>query len=161
MPLHMRLPKLKGFKNPFRSEYQVVNLDRLAALFPDGGEVDIGRPGRPGAVRTGAAGQGARRRRPRGVALQVTAHAFSGSAREKITAAGGTVTELYRDDAGLVDGQLIAQRGSRLSRPGGRLAWFVRRPGSVRRSAGVRPISACRDAQEDRAFRIRSGVPDA
>src|SRR5215212_6342561 len=39
MPLHMRLPKLKGFKNKFKVEYQVVNLDRLAALFPGGGEV--------------------------------------------------------------------------------------------------------------------------
>ena len=48
MPLHMRLPKLKGFKNPFRVEYQVVNLDRLGALFPEGGEVtvDAGRQGR-------------------------------------------------------------------------------------------------------------------
>ena len=40
MPFHMRVPKLKGFRNPFRTEYQVVNLDRLTALFPDGGEVD-------------------------------------------------------------------------------------------------------------------------
>src|SRR3954462_358738 len=41
MPIHMRLPKLKGFKNPFRVEYQVVNLDRLAELFPNGGEVGV------------------------------------------------------------------------------------------------------------------------
>ena len=46
MPLHMRLPKLKGFTNPFRVEYQVVNLDRIAALYPEGGEVDRARPGR-------------------------------------------------------------------------------------------------------------------
>ena len=37
MPLHMRLPKLKGFKNQFKVEFQVVNLDRLAELFPQGG----------------------------------------------------------------------------------------------------------------------------
>ena len=41
MPLHMRLPKLKGFKNPFKTEYQVVNLDKLAALYPEGGEVTV------------------------------------------------------------------------------------------------------------------------
>ena len=48
MPLHMRLPKLKGFKNPFRTEFQVVNLDKLGALYPEGGEVTVGRPGRQG-----------------------------------------------------------------------------------------------------------------
>ena len=53
MPLHMRLPKLKGFTNPFRVEYQVVNLDKLAALFPDGGDGRPGRAGRGGAVRKG------------------------------------------------------------------------------------------------------------
>src|ERR1700759_1306343 len=52
-PLHMRLPKLKGFTNPFRTEYQVVNLDRLAALFPDGGEVDPEVLAERGAVRKG------------------------------------------------------------------------------------------------------------
>src|SRR5688500_18390423 len=41
MPLHMRTPKLRGFKNPFRTEYQVVNLDRLNALFPEGGSVGV------------------------------------------------------------------------------------------------------------------------
>ena len=93
MPLHMRLPKLKGFKNPFRVEFQVVNLDRLASLFPEGGVVgplelvDKGavRPGQPIKVLGGG---------DLAVKLQVSAHAFSGSAKEKITAAGGTATEV-------------------------------------------------------------------
>ena len=63
MPLHMRLPKLKGFKNPFRVEYQVVNLDRLGELFPEGGDVTRRRPGRQGRGPQGPAGQGARHRR--------------------------------------------------------------------------------------------------
>jgi len=93
MPLHMRLPKLRGFKNPFRVEYQVVNLDRLTALYPDGGAVDV-----DGLVAKGAV----RKDRPVkvlgtgeiNVKVQVSAHAFSASARDKITAAGGTVSEL-------------------------------------------------------------------
>jgi large subunit ribosomal protein L15 len=93
MPMHMRLPKLKGFKNPFRTEYQVVNLDRLATLFPDGGEVDPDVLAAKGAVRRGlpvkVLGSG-----DVGVALQVKAHAFSGTAAEKIAAAGGSVTRL-------------------------------------------------------------------
>src|SRR5919206_2027606 len=51
MPLHMRLPKLKGFKNRFRTEYQVVNLDRLAELFPQGGTVGVDELVEAGAVR--------------------------------------------------------------------------------------------------------------
>ncbi|WP_229867840.1 50S ribosomal protein L15, partial [Streptomyces chryseus] len=51
MPLHMRLPKLKGFKNPFRTEYQVVNLDKLAELYPQGGEVTVADLVAKGAVR--------------------------------------------------------------------------------------------------------------
>ena len=93
MPFHMRVPKLKGFKNPFRTEYQVVNLDKLAALFPDGGEVDPDVLAAKGAVRRGhlvkVLGAG-----DLGVALQVRAHAFSGSALEKIAAAGGSATKL-------------------------------------------------------------------
>src|SRR4030095_3523971 len=70
MPIHMRLPKLKGFKNHFRVEYQVVNLDRLAELFPNGGAVGpaelVGAgAGRRGARPQGPAGQGARQRRAR------------------------------------------------------------------------------------------------
>jgi large subunit ribosomal protein L15 len=93
MPLHMRLPKLKGFKNPFRTEYQVVNLDKLAALYPEGGEVTVADLVDKGAVRKNSLvkvlGQG-----EISVALQVTVDAVSGSAKEKIAAAGGTVTEL-------------------------------------------------------------------
>ena len=93
MPLHMRLPKLRGFKNPFREDYQVVNLDRLSQLFPDGGAVGVADLVAAGAVRRGRKvkilGTG-----EVSVALQVTANAFSASAKEKITAAGGSTTEL-------------------------------------------------------------------
>jgi large subunit ribosomal protein L15 len=94
MPLHRRLPKLKGFSNArFKTTYQVVNLDRLASLYPSGGEVNPENLAANGAVRPGelvkVLGQGEVT-----AALQVSAHGFSASAREKITAAGGTVTEL-------------------------------------------------------------------
>jgi large subunit ribosomal protein L15 len=93
MPLHMRLPKLRGFKNPFRVEYQVVNLGRLSQLFPEGGTVGVGDLVAAGAVRSGAPvkilGNG-----DLTVTLQVSAHAFSASAKEKIAAAGGSTTEL-------------------------------------------------------------------
>ena len=55
MPIHMRLPKLKGFKNPFKVEFQVVNLDRIGELFPDGGDVRRRGPRGQGAVRNGPA----------------------------------------------------------------------------------------------------------
>ncbi len=91
MPLHMRLPKLRGFKNPFRVEYQVVNLDRLAALYPEGGEVTVESLVAKGAVRSGAPvkvlGSG-----DVTVALQVSVQAVSATAKDKITAAGGSVT---------------------------------------------------------------------
>jgi len=91
MPIHMRLPKLKGFKNPFKVEFQVVNLDRIAELFPDGGEVNVDSLVAKGAVRDSkpvkVLGQG-----DLGVKVDVTAQAFSASAKEKIEAAGGTVT---------------------------------------------------------------------
>jgi large subunit ribosomal protein L15 len=87
----MRLPKLKGFKNPFKVEFQVVNLDRLGELFPDGGEVTVQELVNRGAVRAGhpvkVLGQG-----DISVSVRVSANAFSGSAREKIEAAGGTAT---------------------------------------------------------------------
>jgi len=93
MPLHMRLPKLKGFTSPFRVEYQVVNLDRLSALYPDGGEVTVADLADKGAVRPGrpvkVLGDG-----DAGGAFRVTAHKFSKSARDKIEAAGGSATEL-------------------------------------------------------------------
>src|SRR5436309_6825889 len=80
MPLHMRLPKLRGFKNPFRVEYQVVNLDRLAQLFPDGGDVTVADLVARGAVRDGhvvkVLGTG-----DVSVALNVTANRFSASAK--------------------------------------------------------------------------------
>jgi large subunit ribosomal protein L15 len=92
MPLHMRLPKLRGFKNPFRTTYQVVNLDRLAALYPDGGTVTAEDLAARGAVRRGQPvkilGGG-----EVSVPLDVSVHACSASAREKIVAAGGTVAE--------------------------------------------------------------------
>ena len=93
MPLHMRLPKLKGFKNPFKVEFQVVNLDRLNELFPDGGTVGVQDLVAKGAVRGGlpvkVLGQG-----DISVAVDVSAHAFSASAKEKIAAAGGSTTEI-------------------------------------------------------------------
>ncbi|GAA3492692.1 MULTISPECIES: 50S ribosomal protein L15 [Streptomyces] len=93
MPLHMRLPKLKGFKNPFRTEYQVVNLDKLAELYPEGGEVTVADLVAKGAVRNNhlvkVLGQG-----EISVALTVSVDAASASAKEKIAAAGGSVTEL-------------------------------------------------------------------
>jgi len=93
MPMHMRLPKLKGFKNPFKVEFQVVNLDKLGELFPEGGTVSPADLVAKGAVRKGqpvkVLGQG-----ELSVACQVSAQAFSGSAREKIEAAGGSVTVL-------------------------------------------------------------------
>lgn len=94
MPIHMRLPKLKGFKNPFKVEFQVVNLDRIGSLFPEGGTVGVDELVARGAVRKGrpvkVLGQGDLG----GVSVQVTAHKFSASAKEKIAAAGGTATEL-------------------------------------------------------------------
>ena len=91
MPMHMRLPKLRGFKNPFRTEYQVVNLDRLSALYPQGGDVSVEDLVAKGAVRGGqlvkVLGSG-----EISVAVNVTADAFSGSAKQKIEAAGGSAT---------------------------------------------------------------------
>jgi large subunit ribosomal protein L15 len=93
MPIHMRLPKLKGFKNPFKVEFQVVNLDRLNELFPEGGTVGVDELVAKGAVRRGhpvkVLGSG-----DISVAVDVSAHAFSASAKEKIAAAGGSTTEL-------------------------------------------------------------------
>jgi large subunit ribosomal protein L15 len=93
MPIHMRLPKLKGFRNRFKVEFQVVNVGRLGELFPDGGSVGPDELVASGAVRPGAPikvlGTG-----DLAAKVQVTAHAFSDSAREKITAAGGSVTTL-------------------------------------------------------------------
>jgi large subunit ribosomal protein L15 len=89
-PIHMRLPKLKGFRNRFKVTYQVVNLDRLAQLFPAGGTVGPAELAEAGAVRKGQPVKVLGDGDLGGVTLQVTAHAFSASAREKIAAAGGT-----------------------------------------------------------------------
>ena len=93
MPIHMRLPKLKGFRNPFKVEFQVVNLDRIGSLFPEGGAVGVAELVAKGAVRSGepvkVLGQG-----ELSVAVDVTANAFSSSAKEKIAAAGGSTTEI-------------------------------------------------------------------
>lgn len=94
MPIHMRLPKLKGFRNRFRVEYQVVNVEDLARLFPGGGAVGPDELAAAGAVRKGLPVKVLGDGDLGGVALQVSAHAFSTSARDKIAAAGGTTTDL-------------------------------------------------------------------
>ena len=94
MPIHMRLPKLKGFKNRFRVEFQVVNVARLAELFPAGGSVGVDDLVAAGAVRDGELVKILGNGDLGGVKLDITANKFSDSAREKILAAGGTVTEL-------------------------------------------------------------------
>jgi large subunit ribosomal protein L15 len=93
MPIHMRLPKLKGFKNRFRTEYEVVNVGDISRLFPEGGAIGVAELVAKGAVRKNSLvkvlGDG-----DLAVKVDVTAHKFSGSAREKITAAGGSATEV-------------------------------------------------------------------
>ena len=92
MPIHMRLPKLKGFRNAFRVEFQVVNVAKLAELFPDGGTVTVDDLVTLGAVRRDCPVKVLGDGELRGIALSVTAHAFSTSAAEKIAAAGGSTT---------------------------------------------------------------------
>src|SRR5882757_9982103 len=94
MPIHMRLPKLKGFRNRFRIAYQVVNVGDLARLFPAGGAVGPDELVAAGAVRKGSPVKVLGDGDLGGVTLQVSAQAFSGSARDKIAAAGGSSTEL-------------------------------------------------------------------
>jgi large subunit ribosomal protein L15 len=94
MPIHMRLPKLKGFRNAFRVEFQVVNVARLAELFPEGGAVGVPELVAAGAVRKGEPVKVLGNGELGAVKLDVSAHAFSDTAREKIQAAGGTVTQL-------------------------------------------------------------------
>jgi len=94
MPIHMRLPKLKGFNNKNKVVFQVVNLDRLAELFPQGGQVGPAELAEAGAVRRGQPVKVLGNGDLGGVKLQVSAHAFSGSAKEKIASAGGSTTEL-------------------------------------------------------------------
>jgi large subunit ribosomal protein L15 len=92
MPIHMRLPKLKGFNNKFKVTFQVVNLDRLAELFPKGGTVGVVELVESGAVRKGQPVKVLGTGELGGVKLQVSANAFSASAKEKIEAAGGSAT---------------------------------------------------------------------
>jgi large subunit ribosomal protein L15 len=94
MPIHMRLPKLKGFRNRFRTEYQVVNVGDLARLFPAGGTVGPDQLVAVGAVRKGLPVKVLGDGDIAGVTLQVSAQRFSGSAREKIAATGGSSIEL-------------------------------------------------------------------
>jgi large subunit ribosomal protein L15 len=93
MPIHMRLPKLRGFRNRFRTEYEIVNVGDINRLFPNGGSIGVDELVAKGAVRKNSLvkvlGDGKLT-----VKADITAHKFSGSAREKITAAGGTATEL-------------------------------------------------------------------
>ena len=93
MPIHMRLPKLKGFRNRFRTEYAVVNVGDLAKAFPQGGTVGVDELVAAGLVRKNTLvkvlGDG-----KLAVKVDVTANKFSGSAREAITAAGGSAPEL-------------------------------------------------------------------
>ena len=90
MPLHMRTPKLRGFKNPFRVEYQVVNLDALAELYPNGGDVTIADLVAKGAVRKNekvkVLGNG-----DIAVKLNIAVDKVSSSAEQKIVAAGGSI----------------------------------------------------------------------
>ncbi|HZE39930.1 MAG TPA: 50S ribosomal protein L15 [Stackebrandtia sp.] len=94
VPLHMRLPKLKGFKNRFKVYYQVVNLDKLAELFPKGGSVGPAELVRAGAVRKGQLVKVLGSGDLAGVKLEISAHAFSRNAKDEILAAGGTATVL-------------------------------------------------------------------
>ncbi|GAB2657739.1 50S ribosomal protein L15 [Saccharopolyspora gloriosae] len=94
MPIQMRLPKLRGFKNRNRVEYQGVNLGRLAAAFPNGGTVGIDELISAGLANKGELVKVLGGGELEGVKLDVTAHAFTGSAQEKITAAGGSATKL-------------------------------------------------------------------
>lgn len=91
MPLHMQMPKFRGFKNPFRTEYQVVNLKRIQELFPEGGEVTVEALVAKGAVRKNelvkVLGDG-----DITVKVNVVVDKASASAISKIEAAGGSVT---------------------------------------------------------------------
>ncbi|HEV8558043.1 MAG TPA: 50S ribosomal protein L15 [Actinophytocola sp.] len=94
MPIHMRLPKLRGFKNRFRTEYQPVNVGDIARIFPEGGTVGVDELVAGGLVRKNKLVKVLGNGDLEGIKLDVTAHAFSKSATEKIAAAGGTTTTL-------------------------------------------------------------------
>lgn len=92
LPLYMRLPKLRGFKNPFKKEYQVVNVAALAELFPQGGEITVADLVAKGAVRNGfpvkVLGDG-----EVSTAYTLKGVKASASAKSKIEAAGGSISE--------------------------------------------------------------------
>lgn len=92
LPLYMRLPKLRGFKNPFKKEYQVVNVAALAELFPQGGEITVADLVAKGAVRNGfpvkVLGDG-----EVSAAYTLKGVKASASAKSKIEAAGGSISE--------------------------------------------------------------------
>ena len=92
LPLYMRLPKLRGFKNPFKKEYQVVNVAALAELFPQGGEITVADLVAKGAVRDGypvkVLGDG-----EVSAAYTLKGVKASASAKSKIEAAGGSISE--------------------------------------------------------------------
>ncbi|OQO91080.1 50S ribosomal protein L15 [Saccharomonospora piscinae] len=94
IPIHMRLPKLRGFKNRFRTEYQAVNVADLARVFPEGGTVGKDELVTKGVVHKGELVKVLGNGDLGGVKLDVTADAFSKSAKEKIEAAGGSATTL-------------------------------------------------------------------
>ena len=99
MPIHMRLPKMKGFRNRNKVVFQVVNLDRLAQLFPDGGTIGPDQLVDAGAVRKGQPIKVLGTGDLAGVRLDLTADAFSASAREKIAAAGGSARVIGAESA--------------------------------------------------------------
>ncbi|RBP99409.1 50S ribosomal protein L15 [Bifidobacterium xylocopae] len=92
LPLYMRLPKLRGFKSPFKQQFQVVNLNRLSELFPDGGEITAEALAEHGAVRSGrpvkVLGEGEAK-----AAFTLKGVKVSASAKTKIEAAGGSVSQ--------------------------------------------------------------------
>jgi len=94
MPIHMRLPKLKGFKNRFRVEYQPVNIGDIARVFPDGGTIGVEDLVEKGLVRKGRLVKVLGNGDIAGVKLELTANGFSSSATEKVAAAGGSTTKL-------------------------------------------------------------------
>jgi large subunit ribosomal protein L15 len=92
MPIHMRLPKLRGFKNRFRTEYQPVNLGDIARVFPDGGKVGTAELVDKGLVRKGRLVKVLANGDLNDVKLDITADGFSASAKEKLSAVGGSAT---------------------------------------------------------------------
>lgn len=92
LPLYMRLPKLRGFRSPFKTEYQIVNINTLAELFPQGGDVTVADLVAKGAVRANrpvkVLGEGETT-----VAFTIKGVKASASAKSKIEAAGGSISE--------------------------------------------------------------------